>query len=60
MLQLLERVMERRLSSTLAAVYGAHLTCRLGMAQARLLVKIADCILLLPNYSNLPTVLVTD
>jgi len=58
MLQLLERVMERRLSSTLAALYGAHLTCRLSMAQAHLLLKIADSIQLLPNYSNLPIVLV--
>lgn len=47
--------MDCRLPSTLAAVYGVHLTCRLAWAQAHLLVSIADSLLLLlPNYANLP------
>ena len=46
--------MDRRLPSTLAALYGPHLTCRLAVAHAHLLVTIADSILLLPNYTNLP------
>ena len=52
--QILEKVMDRRLPSTLAALYGPRLTCRLALAQAHLLVWIADSILLLPNYTNLP------
>jgi len=47
--------MDRRLPGTLASLYSPHLTCRLSLAQAHLLVNIADTILLLPNYNNLPT-----
>jgi len=52
--QVLDRVMDRRLPSTLASLYGPHLTCRLAVTHAHLLVKIAETILLLPNYTNLP------
>jgi len=53
--QVLEKVMDRRLPGTLASLYGPHLTCRLSLAQAHLLVNVADTIVLLPNYNNLPT-----
>jgi len=52
--QALEKAMDRRLPSTLAALYGPHLTCRLALAHTHLLVMIAETILLLPNYTNLP------
>jgi len=52
--QVLEKVIDRRLPSSLASLYGAHLTCRLALAHAHLLVTIADTIPLLPNYTNLP------
>ena len=51
--------MDRRLPSTLASLYGPHLTCQLAVSHAHLLVKIAESVLLLPNYDNLP-VLVDD
>jgi len=52
--QVLEKAMDRRLPSPLAALYGPHLTCRLALAHAHLLVTIAETIFLLPNYTNLP------
>ena len=54
LVQVLEKLMDCRLPSTLAALYGPHLTCRLAVAHARLIIRIAESILLLPNYTNLP------
>ena len=52
--QALEKAMDRRLPSTLATLYGPHLTCQQALAHAHLLVRIADTIPLLPHYTNLP------
>ena len=46
---MLEYLIEKKLSPGLAALYGPHLTCHLSLAQAHLMVAIADTILLLPD-----------
>ena len=46
---MLEYLIEKKLSPALATLYGPHLTCHLSLAQAHLMVAIADTILVLPD-----------
>ena len=49
-LKVLESLVDKRVSPNLGALYGPHLTCHLSLAQAHLLITLADCIPCLPTF----------
>ena len=51
-LQVLEAVLDKRLSSNLGNLYGPHLTCHLSLAQAHLLIALADTLPVLPQFDE--------
>lgn len=51
-LKVLENILDKRLSSYLATLFGPHLTCHLSLAQCHLLVAIADTIPVLPDMEE--------
>ncbi|XP_041347318.1 cilia- and flagella-associated protein 54-like [Gigantopelta aegis] len=51
-LKVLESVLDKRLSSSLATLYGAHMTCHLSIVQAHLFVTLADTIPVLPSLEE--------
>ncbi|KAL8594729.1 hypothetical protein ACOMHN_051675 [Nucella lapillus] len=46
--KVLESILDKRLSSNLAILFGPHLTCHLSLAQSHLLTALADTIPVLP------------
>ncbi|KAK6177089.1 hypothetical protein SNE40_015265 [Patella caerulea] len=51
-LKILEGVIDKRLPSNLASLYGPHLTCHLLLVQAHLLVTVADTLPVIPALSE--------
>ena len=51
--QLLESIVDKRLSTSLGALYGPHLTCHLSLAQAHLFIKLAETIPVLPVFHEM-------
>ena len=51
-LQVLEMVLDKRLSSSLATLYGPHMTCHLSLVQAHLFVSLADTIPVIPKMED--------
>jgi hypothetical protein len=47
--QVLQSVIDKRLSSSLGSLYGPHLTCHLSLAQAHLLITTVDTIPVIPE-----------
>ncbi|XP_056000170.1 cilia- and flagella-associated protein 54-like isoform X4 [Ostrea edulis] len=56
-LRVLEMVLDKRLSSSLATLYGPHMTCHLSVVQAHLFVSLADTIPVIPKMED---VILTD
>ncbi|CAC5396095.1 unnamed protein product [Mytilus coruscus] len=56
-LKLLEMVLDKRLSSSLATLYGPHMTCHLSLAQANLFIKLAETLHVIPLIED---TLITD
>ncbi|XP_062618793.1 cilia- and flagella-associated protein 54-like [Saccostrea cucullata] len=56
-LRVLEMVLDKRLSSSLATLYGPHMTCHLSLVQAHLFVSLADTIPVIPRMED---VILTD
>ncbi|XP_022098854.1 cilia- and flagella-associated protein 54-like [Acanthaster planci] len=54
-LKMLETLIEKRLSPSLATLYGPHLTCHLSLAQAHLMVAIASTIQAMPDVDIVTT-----
>ncbi|XP_038069719.1 cilia- and flagella-associated protein 54-like [Patiria miniata] len=54
-LKMLETLIEKRLSPSLATLYGPHLTCHLSLAQAHLMVAIASTIQAMPDVDIITT-----
>ncbi|XP_071490299.1 cilia- and flagella-associated protein 54-like [Diadema antillarum] len=52
-LKMLEYLMEKRVSPSLAILYGPHLTCHLSLAQAHLMVALASTIQVIPERDSL-------
>ena len=50
--QLLENVLDKRLSSSLSTLYGPHMTCHLSVVQAHLFVCVAQAVSVLPNIED--------
>ena len=50
--QVLEMVLDKRLSSSLATLYGPHMTCHLSLVQAHLFVSLADTIPVIPKMED--------
>ena len=50
--QILESILDKRLSSNLATLFGPHLTCHLSLAQSHLFVALADTIQVLPAMED--------
>ncbi|XP_071809881.1 cilia- and flagella-associated protein 54-like isoform X2 [Asterias amurensis] len=48
-LKMLETLIDKRLSPSLATLYGPHLTCHLSLAQAHLMVAISSTIQVMPD-----------
>ncbi|XP_071960070.1 cilia- and flagella-associated protein 54-like [Antedon mediterranea] len=48
-LKILNTLVDKRLSPSLATLYGPHLTCHLSLAQSHLMIVIADTIPVLPS-----------
>nr|XP_022298604.1 cilia- and flagella-associated protein 54-like isoform X3 [Crassostrea virginica] len=51
-LRVLEMVLDKRLSSSLATLYGPHMTCHLSLVQAHLFVSLADTIPVIPKMED--------
>ncbi|KAK3102398.1 hypothetical protein FSP39_011137 [Pinctada imbricata] len=51
-LKVLEMVLDKRLSSSLATLYGPHMTCHLSLVQAHLFIKIAESIHVIPQIEE--------
>nr|XP_034306398.1 cilia- and flagella-associated protein 54 isoform X5 [Crassostrea gigas] len=51
-LRVLEMVLDKRLSSSLATLYGPHMTCHLSLVQAHLFVSMADTIPVIPKMED--------
>jgi hypothetical protein len=48
--QVLEAVIDKRLSASLSAIYGASLTCQLTVAQAHLFTSLAAAVSAKPQF----------
>lgn len=51
-LQMLEYLLDKRLSPSLGTLYGPHLTCHLSLVQAHLMVSLAGTIHVLPDQED--------
>ncbi|ESO99725.1 hypothetical protein LOTGIDRAFT_238729 [Lottia gigantea] len=51
-LKVLETVIDKRLTSNLATLYGPHLTCQLLLVQSHLLITVADTLPVIPALAD--------